>query len=155
MRTLLVLSLLGLSAGATPCLAEERKVLTPEQVEKDRPQGEVTISFRVEGFGLLDGVIPVGQPPHLPISVEATANLKDRRNKLYVVLVGKALTQVHRLGIDDPGKHFGGRTIEATGKVRYITLPQITRDGKVEIPADSYTHYEMVIDSLDNFCVVR
>ena len=61
-------------------------------------------------------------------------SFKDRRNKLYVVLVGKALTQVHQLGINDPVKHFHGRTIEASGKVRYITLPQITQDGRREKP---------------------
>src|SRR5207253_6715540 len=120
-----------------------------EQVEDDRPQGEVTITFRVVDVALLDGPIRVGQPPHPPISLQAAAWLRDRRNKLYVVLVGKALTQVHQLGINDPVKHFRGRTVEASGKVRYITRHQIEREGK-ENPGDPYTHYEMVIDNLDH-----
>jgi hypothetical protein len=124
----------------------------PEQVAEDRPQGEVTVAFRVVDVGLLDGPTRVGQPPYRPISLEAAAWLRDRRNKLRVVLVGKALTQVHQLGINDPVKHFRGRTVEASGKVRYITRHQITRDG-IENPGDPHTHYEMVIDDLDHFRV--
>jgi len=153
MTSRLILSFLTLSVGAETCLGQERKALMPEQVEENRPQGEMTVAFRVVDVGLLKGPIKVGgQPPYLPISLEAAARLRDRRNKLYVVLVGKALTQVHQLGINDPVKHFRGRTVEATGRVRYITLHQITPDG-VENPGDPYTHYEMVIDNLDHFRV--
>src|SRR3989442_70199 len=129
MKALLILSFLALSVGAEACRGQERKALMPEQVEEDRPQGGVTVAFRVVEGGLLGGPTRVGQPPYRPISLEAAARLRDRRNKLHVVLVGKALTQVHQLGINDPVKHFRGRTVEASGKVRYITLHQITRDG--------------------------
>jgi hypothetical protein len=151
MRTLLILSFLALSVGADACLGQERKVLMPEQVEDDRPQGEVTVAFRVVDVRLAGGPIRVGQPPYPPISLQAAARLRDVRNKLYVVLVGKALTQVHQLGINDPVKHFRGSTVEASGKVRYITLHGIW-DGK-ENPGDPYTHYQMVIDNLDHFRV--
>jgi hypothetical protein len=151
MRTLMILSFLALSVGAEACLGHEPKVLMPEQVEDNRPQGEVTVAFRVVDVGVLEGPIRVGQPPYPPISLQAAGRLRDRRNKLYVVLTGKALTQVHQLGINDPVKHFRGRTLEASGKVRYITLNGI-RDGK-ENPGDPYTHYEMAIDNLDHFRV--
>ena len=57
MRTLLVVSLLGLTVGAAPCLGEEPKVLTPAQVEKDRPDGEVAVTFQVDEVGLLRGAV--------------------------------------------------------------------------------------------------
>lgn len=133
---------------------EERKVLKPEQAEKDRPQEVVTVAFQVESLSRLRGPIAEGQPPYEPIKLDATAKLKDERNKLYVVLVGKALAQVHQLGID-PVAHFQCRTIEVTGKVQYHSLPQITERGEVEILADSYTHYEIVVDCLDNLRVVE
>jgi hypothetical protein len=151
MKTPLLPGLLALLLGAGACLGQERKLLMPEQIEDDRPQGEVTVAFRVAQVGLLDDSIRFGQSPYAPISLEAAARLRDRRTKLSVVLVGKALTRVHELGINDPVKHFRGRTIEASGKVRYVTRSQIT-DGK-ENPGDTYTHYEMVIDDLDRFRV--
>jgi hypothetical protein len=112
----------------------------------------VTVAFRVAQVRRLDGPIPAGQPPYPPISLEAAARLRDRRNKLSVILVGKALTRVHELGIDDPVKHFSGKTVEAAGKIRYVARLQVT-DGK-ENPGDTYTHYEMVIDDLDRFRVL-
>jgi hypothetical protein len=150
MRSILVVGLLGLSVGAEACLGQERKVLSLEQVQTDQPKGEVTVTFRVGEVELRP--IEVGQPPYPPIALDAAGRLRDVRNKLYAVLVGKALTQIHQLGINDPVKHFRGRIVEATGKVRYIALHQIDKDGK-ENPGDPYTHYELVIDCLDNLRV--
>jgi hypothetical protein len=118
MRIALIVGLLALWVGPETCLGQERKVLFPEQVEDDRPKGEVTVAFRVVEVTLLDGPIQGGQP-HQPISLRAAGWLKAVRSKLCVVLVGKALTQVHHLGINDPVKYFFGRTVEATGKFRY------------------------------------
>lgn len=154
MRTFMAIGGL-LLAGTAVGMAAETKVLTPADVERDRPEGVVTVRFQVGKVGFLTGVIPVGQPPHDPIMLESDAKLKDPRNKLYVVLVSKALEHVHQLAIDVT-KHFEGRMIEATGKVSSISLPRITRpDGTVEIPADQFTHYEIVIDSLDDLRVVE
>jgi hypothetical protein len=131
-------------------------VLTPAQVEKDRPDGEVAVTFQVDEVGLLRGTIKKGDPPLMPISLGTSTGLKDRRSKLYVVFVGKALTQVHDLGISDPMAHFRGRTVEVKGKVQYASYPRVTQpDGTVQVQADSYPQYEIVIDSLDNFRVVK
>ncbi len=134
---------------------KERKVFTPAQVEKDRPEGEVTVTFQVEEVGLLNGSIKKGDPPFMPISLGTRTGLEDRRSKLDAVLVGKALTHVHDLAISDPTAHFRGRTIEVKGKVRYSRFPRVTQpDGTVQVQADNYPHYDIVVDSLDNFRVV-
>jgi hypothetical protein len=150
MRSLLVLGLVGLSFGAEACLGQEREAISLEQLETGRPQGEVTVAFRVGEVALRP--IAAGQPPYQPIALDAAGRLRDVRNRLHAVLTGKALTQIHRLGINDPVKHFRGRIVAATGKVRYITLHQIGEDGKPN-PGDPYTHYEMVIDRLDHLRV--
>jgi hypothetical protein len=151
MRVRFAVCMVGLIVCAGPSPCQEPKPLTPEQVEKDRPDGTVTVRFRVDDVGLMWGLVPVGQPPYIPISLRAAANLKDRRSQFSAVFFGKALTIVHRLGID-AREHFPGTTVEVTGKVTYMTVPQTSRPGgTAEVPADSYTHYQILIDNLDNF----
>ncbi|MBX9623537.1 MAG: sigma-70 family RNA polymerase sigma factor [Gemmataceae bacterium] len=144
-------------ADAPKKAAEEPKVFSPEQLEKDRPKGKVTVRFRVEEVGLIvGGLNPEGAPPYPPISLETVAGLKDRRSKCYAMLVMAALDHVHRVGVGDPAKHFRGRTVEVTGTVDYLTLPRITRpDGSVEVPEDNYPQYQVVITDLKQFRVVE
>jgi hypothetical protein len=161
-REVLAAAVAGGLVAASAAQADEKKPrerptpLTPEQVEKDRPDGEVSVTFAVEEVGLLRGPIEKGDPPYMPISLGTKAGLKDRRSKLYIVLVGKALVHVHDLGISDPTAHFRGRSIEVKGKVQYASYPRVTKpNGAVEVQADNYPQYEIVIDSLDNFRVVK
>jgi hypothetical protein len=150
--TMLLLATITIGAAGAPA-AES---LSPEKVEAERPQGTVTVRFRVATGAVLTGLARPEDPPYMPILLDAGAKLKDPRNRLYVVLCGKALAHVHNLGLGNLEEHFVGRTIEATGKVRYLALPQITkRDGTVETPADSFTHYEIQVQSLDDFRVVE
>jgi hypothetical protein len=147
---------LAVTAGITGIATDRPTALTPEDVEKDRPQGTVAIRFTVASGGVLTGVARIEDPPYMPIKLDAKAKLGDARNLLYVVLVGKALSHVNQLGLGDPEAHFVGKTIEVSGKVRYLTLPRITKaDGSVETPADTFTHYEIVVQSLDDFRVVQ
>lgn len=152
MRIPVAVGLLILGVCISTGLSHDTKASTPEQVEKNLPKDVVTVTCRVEDVGVLLGGISAGDPPLMMV---ASAKLKDKRSQFYVVLVGKALTHINRLAFD-PAKHFHGKTIEISGKVEYITLPQIPKkDGSVEVPADRYTNYQMVIDDLDNFRVVR
>jgi hypothetical protein len=146
--TLLLVGPTALS-GAEP---ERRpKPLTPEQVEKDQPKGEVTVRFRVNFVGSVSGGLRAGEPAYLPILLQSESFLENN-GKFYVVLVGKALANVHRLGIHNPAEYFRGKTVEATGRVRYLKSPG---EGRVEIPENAHTDYEMIIADPDHFAVAR
>lgn len=110
------------------------------------------LQFRVEETGILFAPRREHDPPYDPIQLEAGVT-QDKRGKFQVTLVGKALVHLHSVGIQKPAEHLRGRVVEVTGKVRVVQYPQIPHDGKVEVPKDNWTNYEVVIDSLDKFYV--
>lgn len=136
--------------------ADAKPILTPAQVENERPQDTVTVTFQIAKVGRIRALSAEGQPSQDPILLTAKANLKDARNAFQVIVAGNALVEwEHKFGIIDPEAHyFAGQMIEATGKIEYRRLPQITRNGKVEVPADSFSHYVLLIESLDQIRLV-
>jgi hypothetical protein len=124
------------------CIWCEAADITPEQIEKNRPDEEITVTFKVSNVGVLIGGISQGAPPYL---LEPDTKFQDKRSRLQVFLVGKAVKNLDHLDIS--AKYFQGKTISVTGKVQYETYP---RDGKA---ADSYQNYSVVIDDLDNIRV--
>lgn len=126
--------------------SEAADSMTPEQIEKNRPDEEITVTFKVSDVGVLIGGISQGDPPYL---LESDTKFQDKRSRLQVLLVGKAVKNIGHLAISP--KYFQGKTISVTGKVQYESYP---RDGKAVIPADSYQNYSVWIDDLDNFRVL-
>jgi hypothetical protein len=112
---------------------ERPKLMTPEEVAKDRPAVEVTVRFRVEDGGTLGGVMPEGSPPYEPVVLESAA-AKGGKGRMSVLIGGRALVHIHHLGIDQPVAYFRGKVVAATGKVHY-----------------QQTGYQIVVDNLDHF----
>src|SRR5262245_34851149 len=129
-----LLACTGALRGAPPDQPPWRSSV--EEVEKERPEGTITVQFRVEETGILLSPRRESDPPYDPILLEAKAT-QDKRGKFQVILVGKALVHLHGVGIEKPAEHLRGRVVQVTGKVRAVQYPRITRDGQVEAPKDS------------------
>ncbi len=123
------------------------RVFTPEEVAKERPQGKVTVAFRVQSVGRLIGDSGEVKQAEMPLQLMARAKMKHTKDNFHVMLVGSALAPVQQLGMKSPADHFRGKEVWATGTIRYLKLPRITRpDGSTKIGQDNWTHYVMVVD---------
>ena len=106
-----VLVLQRATAGASPPKAKdgqpEQKVLTPEEVIRQRPKEKVTVEFKVTAVQDMSTMPGTGFGQNYI--------LLKHDGRFGVRLVPPAMNMVNRLGIE-PVKHFSGKVIRATGR---------------------------------------
>jgi hypothetical protein len=150
-----LLVVLGFGTAALPpaALAQEKhaqaqkndKVVTPEQVIKEKPKETVQVEFRVADVGRILAQVKKGEEIEPPLQLFAEDNemaLRKVDDSFSVVVLGKAVRHLKRVGIEDPTEHFRGKVVRLTGTVRVM-------------PRTKGTGYELWVERLDQIEAVK
>jgi RNA polymerase sigma factor (sigma-70 family) len=141
---------------------EKKKVYTPDEVmlEQEKARGKaidgskssiVTVEFKVQAVTkpteiklTTENASPyvVGHSPD-DLSLHPQPPRKFEEKQFTAILTSKVVKQLQVVGIQDVGKHFVGRTIRISGRIR-----QHNYSGD-EPPIE--THYDLVIEDVSQF----
>jgi hypothetical protein len=123
--------------GAEP--ADEKKVLTPEQIFRDNFVGETRVEFTVGAVSFGGSPFDMEEATNRP-RVE-TADGKFSVSRLRVIVTEKVEARLKQLGIEDLRAHFYGKFVRVSGNL------------KMEVDAGGVGNrlitYSLTIDSLD------
>jgi RNA polymerase sigma factor (sigma-70 family) len=140
---------------------EKKKVYTPDEVmlveEKARGRANdgkakiVTVEFKVQAVTKpteikltteKDSPWVVGHGPD-DLSLHPQPPKKFEERQFTVILTPTVVKQLNRVGIQDVGKHFAGKTIRVSGQVRQHNYSG--DDPPIE------THYDLVVEDVSQF----
>jgi len=152
------------------------ETITPEQVQKQQPEGKVAVRFRIEWVGLdgwtqedieqeEKGLSDHGGDP--PLRLEAGTALTNG-GKFYILLRGKAHDKAAEMVRPFAGKenqdtrcvvrlfrphqkYFTGKVIEASGPIERVKRP---RAGAAPVGEGEIEEYRIMVDTPDNFRVL-
>jgi uncharacterized protein (TIGR03067 family) len=111
-----------------------KRAFTPEEVIKDKLEGEMCVKFQVAKVSRPSGLQATPGEP-FPVLLEPALN-KTSKDQFYAVFTGKAVLQLKANGVTDPSAHFRDKTVRVTGKVRRVVH-------------DSGAYYELLVETAE------
>jgi hypothetical protein len=118
---------------------KEKKLLTPEQIFRDKFTGEASIEFAVKAVSLNGS--PFSMEEATDRKPAPTEQGKSAVSRLVVVVSPKVEARLQQLGIEDLRTHFYGKTVRVMGKLK--------REIDAEGVGDQLVTYTLTIESLD------
>ena len=112
-------------------LIEDKKVLAPNQIFRDKTEGQTRIEFTVKAVSLTGGPFYMEEATNR----QATVGSKEM-SRLQVIVTEKVEARLHQLGIEDLRPHFYGKLVRVSGNLKRVVL-------------DNVTTYTLVVDNLD------
>jgi hypothetical protein len=129
--------------GLSTAPAAEESPLSPEMIVEKDFRGKATVEFPVgEVYLNVDGWSASGHDGWKAVPLRIVPKAEGEKGKVEVLVSGKTVTRLNRLGIEDPAQHFLGKVLRVSGTVERV----VKRSGTV---------YRIQVNSLDQLEDIR